>query len=237
MDYIVLIIVALVFLITAFYGYKKGFVNIVLTLVASVAAMLLTFVLMQPVTKLIKDNTDWDTKLEEQMNGYISEYIDEYIPNDIDSVKVTDEMLEQIEEIPIPESIKNMLLEDNIQEKIDDSGADDIGEYLSKELAALILNVIVYVCILVIITIIFGIIIKACNIITRLPVIKEVNNILGLVIGLAEGLIIVWVLALFVTALAGTEMGQEILRQISDNNVLSFIYKNNPLMKIFSGIF
>ena len=75
--------------------------------------------------------------------------------------------------------------------------------------------------------------IVAFDVFAKLPVINEANKLAGVAIGFVLGLVVVWLLGLAVTALAGTEPGQQVMRQISDSSVLSWIYENNPLMKIF----
>jgi uncharacterized YccA/Bax inhibitor family protein len=68
--------------------------------------------------------------------------------------------------------------------------------------------------------------------VSRLPVIKEVNKSLGGIVGLAEGVLVLWVACLVLTAFAGTSIGQNLLAAISDNGILNFIYSNNIIMKM-----
>ena len=122
----------------------------------------------------------------------------------------------------------------NVDKKeIKDLGAKNIGEYVSKELTKTIINAISYVIVFIVASIILNIVIVAFDVFAKLPVINEANKLAGVAIGFVLGLVVVWLLGLAVTALAGTEPGQQVMRQISDSSVLSWIYENNPLMKIF----
>ena len=76
---------------------------------------------------------------------------------------------------------------------------------------------------------------RSLRIINRIPVLKGVNRILGIFAGAFQGLIIVWLLFLFLTLFAGTEQGQQCIAQIDQSNILSYLYYNNVLSKILTG--
>jgi hypothetical protein len=52
----------------------------------------------------------------------------------------------------------------------------------------------------------------------------------GLAVGAAQGLIIVWIGCLVITAFGDKAWAQEAFRQINDNKLLTFIYENNPII-------
>lgn len=63
----------------------------------------------------------------------------------------------------------------------------------------------------------------------KLPVVKSVDKILGIVIGAAETILIVWTLyTLLLTVEMGT-IGQLIMTYVQESRVLTFLYKYNYL--------
>lgn len=227
MEYLVISIVAIIMLVAGLNGYKRGFVNIALTLAASLVAILLAAGLSKPVAAYIKNNTPLYSNIEKQMNQYVSKYLEDSM--ELKTTELTDEMLEKL---PVPDAITKILSENNTKDVIKDLGSKNVGEYISAQLAGLIVTAIVYMGLFILFSVVLRILISMLDIIAKLPVVKEVNQLLGLAAGLIEGLLIVWVCALLVTAVAGTDFGQEIMKQIGDNSFLTFIYQNNPLMKI-----
>lgn len=63
----------------------------------------------------------------------------------------------------------------------------------------------------------------------KLPVVKSVDKILGVVIGAAETILLVWTLyTLLLTVEMGT-IGQQIMVYVQESKILTFLYKYNYL--------
>lgn len=230
MDYLVLIFVVGILAAAGWKGYKQGFVHITLNLVASLAAVLLASILAQPVGNILKEHTSLYTTLEKSMSKYVNEYVDEELGKA--ATEISGDIVDQI---PLPASISKMLVNNNSVSTVQKLGAVNLGDYISKQLALMIVNAIAFIGVFAILSILFKVIITMADVIAKLPVLKEVNHSIGMIVGILEGLLLVWVLCLLITGLAGTEFGQEIMKQISENSLLSFIYKNNPLVAIFTS--
>ena len=63
MGIIIDIILVLFVLGSVYLGYKKGLVKVAVSLVAFIAAIIITVLLYRPIADLIIKNTDWDEKL------------------------------------------------------------------------------------------------------------------------------------------------------------------------------
>ena len=228
----VLLVVTLIFLVMMYYGYKRGLIRIALSLASYVAAILIAVALAGPVSKVLTDKTPLYDTIEENISLYMKEYIGDQVDIKIGKVD-EDELKKVLKDVPLPESVTKSLVKNVDKKEIKDLGAKNIGEYVSKELTKTIINAISYVIVFIVASIILNIVIVAFDVFAKLPVINEANKLAGDAIGFVLGLVVVWLLGLAVTALAGTEPGQQVMRQISDSSVLSWIYENNPLMKIF----
>ena len=65
--------------------------------------------------------------------------------------------------------------------------------------------------------------------VTKLPVIKELNKLAGFAVGLMEGVLLVWLLCLALQACGSESWAQETFVQINDSSFLSWIYNHNLL--------
>lgn len=63
----------------------------------------------------------------------------------------------------------------------------------------------------------------------KLPVLHGINKMAGLVLGLGEGVLLVWIFFFVVTVCAATETGGELLLMIAESDVLSWLYRRNLL--------
>lgn len=68
------------------------------------------------------------------------------------------------------------------------------------------------------------------GIVASLPVLRGLNKMAGLFLGLAEGVLCVWLFFFVVTVCMGTKTGGELLWMIADSSLLSWIYCRNLLL-------
>ena len=72
--------------------------------------------------------------------------------------------------------------------------------------------------------------IRALNIVNKLPVIGGVNRLAGGIAGLGIGLAIVWVFFIIITLAYSTKLGSACLANIEANEFLKKLYDGNILM-------
>ena len=207
MDYIILLGVIGVLALSGLYGYKRGFVRIVL----SMAAMLITFVLSAlltvPISTMLAAATPLDEKIEKSVSGLV------------DKNGVVDE--KTISNLNLPEPIEEILIEGS--RKV----ATGFNEYIVSTVSELILKAITFFVLIIVIYIIVRIVIYMLDFISKLPLVNSINKTGGLVVGIAQGLLLVWIGCLVVTAFSDKAWAQEVFVQINANPLLSFIYNNN----------
>ena len=211
MDYLILIGVIAVLAVSGLYGYKKGFMHIVLSMVAMLVTFILAAALTVPVSAMIKSATPLYDVIEESVNELVVE-------NSVD--------VNSIEKLNLPEQIEGKIIE---------GAGEAVGtfnEYLVTTVSDMFLKAITFFVLIIVIYIIVRIVIVIFDFIGKLPVIKSINKTGGLVVGIVQGLLIVWIGCLVVTAFGDKAWAQEVFRQINDNEMLTFIYSNNPIIYI-----
>lgn len=211
MDYVILIGVIVILALSALYGYKRGFVHIVLSMVAMLVTFILAGLLTVPVSAMIKSATPLYDHIEKSVSELVAE-------NNVDI-----------------NSISNLGLPKNIEEKIMEGAGEALGnfnEYIVDTLSDMLLKTLTFFGLIIVIYIIVRIVIVICDFISKLPVLNSINKTGGLVVGLVQGLLVVWIACLVVTAFSDKAWAQEVFRQINGNPLLTFIYDNNPIIYI-----
>ena len=77
----------------------------------------------------------------------------------------------------------------------------------------------------------------ALDIISRLPIINELNKAAGLLAGLFRGIIMVWILFIIITVFRETTWGGTALELIADSDILETIYQSNLILKLAKVFF
>jgi len=251
----VLVGVIVVLGFNAFLGLKKGMVRIILSLVAMIATILITMALTPIASNFIKENTNWYTNIKTatyqgmQRNNTVDDAFQE-ISKTQDITKITDMnqssaslqniSSQVIDKLKVPESLKNEIQSKiNIEKYVGQgitSVKDMVANALAEQIASIIFNIIIFAGIFIIVYIIMQVIIRMADIISRLPVLNQINKTGGLILGLAKGLIVVWVFFIAITIFCDTEFAHILFAYVNDNSFLAFLYNNNLILKLIFAI-
>ena len=68
------------------------------------------------------------------------------------------------------------------------------------------------------------------GIVSHLPILHGLNKTAGLVLGFAEGVVLVWIFFLVITVCASTQAGGQLLKMTAQSSILSWLYRNNLLL-------
>lgn len=86
-------------------------------------------------------------------------------------------------------------------------------------------------------TLAFRWVIKVLRLLTRLPLVKGVNKLLGLVLGCIEGFLLVWLFLYIIQVRQGMLFGLDISVQIEKSGFLKFLYENNLVSHLLNTLF
>lgn len=79
--------------------------------------------------------------------------------------------------------------------------------------------------------------IKILNLLTKLPIVHGMNKLLGLFIGIAEGVLLLWLCLYIIQIRDGFLFGRNLLDSIADNSWLLFMYENNLVAHLMDTLF
>lgn len=209
MEYALLIVVIIFLIAMIAYGYMRGLIKIVFSMVATIATIVLAAVLTIPFSGVLK-------------NTGIGEGIEASVREIVEQAHIIDE--ESVMELDFPKAVLEPIAKgtQNAQETIQEYVIEELTDTIIKALTFLVLTLIIYI--------IVRIIIGVLDVFSKLPIINGINKWAGAVVGLVQGLLFIWIASLILTAFSDKEWAQEVFRQINDNGFLSFIYNNNMVI-------
>ncbi len=224
----ILIAVAGIVALFGWLGLRKGFIKMVFSLVSTIAALLLAVIFSPVAAGIMKNN--------ETVVGFFDEKISAFLNFSSEEAEVTEESEQKtlIDRLPLPESIKEVLEKNNTSDNYLSLQAENFEQYICRQITNVIINAIAFVATLLLAVIALALICSALNLLAKLPLLHQINSIAGLGAGIAEGVLVVWVLFVVLTMFAGSEFGQEAMKMIAENPLLDFLYKNNLVSRFIS---
>lgn len=221
-----LIAVAGILLINSLIGMKVGFIKTIFSLCSMIIAVVLTIWLSPYVNGFMRGN--------DKIYNSISSKVDTMLPFSEQEAESGDKEA-LIEGLSLPQSIKDSLKENNKTEVYEALAITSFKDYVSNYITGIIINAMAFIITFVVILVLLWVICIALDIISKLPLIKQVNKTAGLLAGLVHGLVIVWIFFILLTVFGSTELGQKALQMIGDNVFLSFLYNNNYLLTFITS--
>lgn len=225
-----LIVVLAIIAVCMLIGYFKGFVKMLFSLCSIVLAIVLVSAVRPYVNEFLRTSTPLYNTVKNSADNMISEQFGygeemESIDSDVSA------QVKAIEQMELPGILKNSLLENNNAEVYRMLAVSKFSDYVSGYIAYIAVNAVGFVFSFLFVMLILSVIFGVLDIMAKLPVIHGINKIAGCLLGLAEGLVIVWIGCILLTIFGSTDLGQETFRLISQDAILGFLYNNNLLLK------
>lgn len=202
---IIIDIVLVLFLLGSVYlGYKKGLVSVAVSLVAFIAAIIITVMLYRPIADMIIKNTDWDEKLQATIQSNVDSATTSNKKEGENSI--TDEIVEGTKKEILPETSKTVAV--NII-----YGGTMIGLFIVSRLALLLINLV-------------------SGAITSLPIIKQFNEAGGIAYGLLRGVIIVYAIVMLLNLIISFDPNGA-LNDMMQSTILTKLLMNFNIFNLF----
>lgn len=214
-----------VLLINIIIGIKKGLIKMIFSMVSIIVIVAVTSLAAPHICSCLKENTDWDEKVYDRTADYFQEH----------GMLVDSEGFLDTDKLPLPNSIQKNI--DDNAGKLIEEGAEAYNNYVTGKVAGVIFSAAVYVASFIVISIILLIIGCLLNIVSRLPVLNQINRISGGIVGLVIGVLVVWIGFIIITVLGNTPFAAAVFRQIDSNPFLTFMYNKNIIMNLILNIF
>ena len=241
------IIVLAIFLICIAIGFWRGLIKSVVKIIFAGVSLLLAYILSPMVSGLLVENTQIDDYFRDRIYSTIEEVIEERVKDELgNSVvgaepAVVDELvqialnteltknqqIDMLYDIKVPEFVRDALVENNFDEMRQNLGAKSFYDYIAIYIARMIVNAIAFAVTFVVVALVFGIVYLVLTVVVELPVISGINRFGGLIFGIMQSLVIVWLIFALAGLFAQTELGNIINVQIKESPFLTFINNHN----------
>jgi uncharacterized membrane protein required for colicin V production len=226
MNILVLVVIGILLLFT-FLGYKAGLIKTVFSICSMIVALVLTLLISPQLSKALQAN--------DKIVGYFSEKVESALDLDKVDDSISDK-LSGIDKLPIPDSMKESLRKNDNSEAYDILGVSNSTEYISYSMACMIINALSFAITFLILLIGLRVLCLVLDIISKLPVLHQINKLAGLIAGVVRGMIVIWLLCIVLTMFSGSELGKSCYEMINESAFLGFIYNNNFILRFVVDI-
>ena len=213
---VLLIVVLLIFIISAVVGMHRGFIKSVWPFLAMIITIMLLWILAPVIKNFLISHTRAEERIETKLFTQIRENVLPDTP-----------LSEQMTDWKIPESLKEKL-KGSVETKLQEAADTEIHT-ISRSLSETILTVMAFVGGFVVIYILLLVVGLLLRITAKLPVLKQTDKFLGLLAGLVMAYLMVNLLFLMITAMMHTDFGSKLMGMIAESPILSFLYRINIL--------
>lgn len=225
-----LIGVMLLMLLCAWNGYRRGFIRLFVSFVFIILTIVLVRMATPYCSSFLENYTPVYDSIKESCMEIFREDAGEY-----DEQKKTDQV-QAIESSRLPEGLKEALIENNNTDVYDLFEVTGFDEYVGTYLAKTITNIIAFIVAFILIYLILKIVVFSLDILSHLPILHGINKMAGLLLGVIQSVVLIWIVFLVITIFANGETGRVLFGMINDSEFLTFLYSNNYLLSIISAV-
>lgn len=209
-----LIIIA-IFALCILLGYKRGLAGCLIKVLAFFIALAISIVLFKPAAAIVTSTTQ----------------IDENIQTSIVEVFEKDEEANKENE---KEENKSPIME-YIADKAEDATEEKKKEIVNNtatDISIKIIDVLCFIAIFVVARILLGFIKILADLITKLPIIKQCDKIGGVIYGILQSFVIVFIALALITFISTMTGNYEVLELVNKSYIGSILNSNNILLRI-----
>ena len=192
--------------LSTFVGYKQGLVKSAIKILSFFIAIIVALALYKPVSSIIINTTQIDDNIKNTMIE-----------------KITPEGVKQDQEVEMP---------DNIGLKIIGEATNTI-EGIADAFTVKLIESVTLLLIYIIVKIALKFVTALTDLITKLPLLKQVNKAGGIIYGIIKGVILVYTL-LAVVYLVTPLLSNTVSENINKSIVTKALYNNNIILNLIA---
>lgn len=223
-NYLLIGVLAII-LVGMMYGYRKGFLRVVISLFGIIAVLIISVKVTPKVNDYVLDRT---SSYETVRGTLIEKYHD--LTNTDKSVDTKES--QEIGKYTIPKQLETEIVK-NTTEDIYTKLTDTLfEEFIAGFLAKVIIRIGVFLGIFLLLNIILVILQFSAKVLEKIPVLRTFNKLLGMVCGLSVSLMAVWTFFLCTFVFVGSKWTMWVLTEVSRSRILTYLFDNNIFFKI-----
>lgn len=231
MNYIDLAIILLLGL-SVLSGFHRGFLSSILHIASFFVSWLAAYMFMPAVANVIKGEQDIVSAMLYYTEG----------AEKLGSVDIGRTLVSQVENVgsivsgsDLPYPINTLVQSNIVGEAFRDQGLNTVGEYFNQTIVNVAVNIISFLAVFLIVSLIFSFIIRGVDFIARLPVLHQFDKLLGAGFGLVRGFLIIFLIFMVVPLVLTVLPFPFIQLYIEESTLGKFFYSSNFLLGLIPG--
>lgn len=216
MSFIIDGIVLAIIILCILLGYKKGLTKSIIKILSFIIALVVAFILFKPVSNFIIQNTTFDDNIRDSIVSIVEKDVEE-------NGKVS-------EDSNLPKSMVESINE-SIENSVNET-ATNVVKTVANNIAIGIVNICVAIGLFIVVRIALIFVKALSSLISDLPVIKQVDKLGGVVYGILEAMVIIFVAFAIISFISPMIESSGLVSAINKSIVGSALYNNNLLLKI-----
>lgn len=249
MSNFVLIMVIVIFGASFYRGSKKGLVRTVFGLFSSIVVLLAGTVISPVLSNQFRNNEKLfnavSTRIEKSLENYQKDdkktekngkKLQINKKNKKKKVKDIKDEIYMPQNLPGGDKVFEEIVSDILKNEHFTKAKKDIQKEVNHRMAIYLTGIVInsgtFILVYFLLSTGLYILGRALNIISKLPVLKELNNLGGGIAGLFQGLVIVWLIFTLMAVFIDKPLVQAGMEQIEKNMFLTMLYKSNIIAKI-----
>lgn len=219
------VVILAVIVLCIFQGLRRGMVRSAFSLISVILTLFFGSLLNPYMSRFLTENTPIYDTVQEKCEGSITAALEN-----------KEEQDQFISGLPLPESMKQILAENNNEQSYQTLLAETFSEYLSHSIAKMAIGSISLIFTFLLVSMFMNLLIGMLDGIFSLPVLSLLNRAGGAVLGAVQGIFVVWICFLIITLFWDAAWAQEATALIKENEITYFLYENNILLHFMSEI-
>lgn len=216
MGIIIDIVIVAVIGLSIFMGYKKGLIGVAFKILSFLIAIVLAFILSKPVSNYIIENTEFDdnirTTIQETLESKNFENTNQTEENNMPAI-ITEYVVEQIQNVTA-------------------EAQNEVASIVAINLTQTVINGIAFIGIFIVAKIALLFLKFLAEAIAEIPLIKQFNELGGVIYGVLKGFFIVYLFFAIVSLLAPVINMAGFLDIINASYLGNMLYDNNLLLRL-----
>lgn len=223
------IVVILILAICIVGSYKLGFVKAFINFFSTIISLILSYKLYPLSAKFIRDSA-WYESMKKSIAATLKL---QDKANDLTLSAQTS----LINSLNLPDFIKSSLIENNNAEVYNVLDVSHIEEYISGYIANICVNIVALIATFVLVSVLLAVITMLLDLASKLPGLKTINKTAGGLLGIAKGVLVIWILCIIVTFFYAKPSFQPLFLAINHSTIAKAFYENNWIMFMVTKIF
>lgn len=229
MSYIDIIFIGII-CVSGLMAYYNGMIKTLFSFFSTIIAVVIAYLFYPSLSNFIINNTKLLTNIQEKVGKALD------LEGLAKGVVSKQDQISLINNLEAPNLIKELLLSNNNPEIYKLISVQGIVEYISNMISRIVINAMSFVILFLISIIFLTIMSYLLGFIAKLPVLKQLNNLAGLIIGVVWGILINWIICVAIYVLIGFKGDGELLVMINESVISKIFYNNNPLIELIIDV-